>query len=221
MNLAELMRRFRADAKDEAKPYLWSDQLVKDLFNDAERSACVRGRMLFEDADPAVCEIALIVGEHTYPLHKKLYEIVSLHISDAAGEMRPIDLRSREWLNANYPGWRENTCLASAAIQGDTTLRVVGEIITGDVLLIEGYRLPLADMTDSGDCPEIHEAHHVHLVDGVLHKALSMSETDGYDPAKAAKHEANFTRYFGPLPDSDMRRATRADSVQHNESYIF
>lgn len=221
MTLADLLCRFRYESKDDRQPYLWTDPLVKSLFNEAERRACVCGRLLLEDADQSVCEISLNVGEHTYSLHEKLYEIVSLHVSNAAGELRPIVLRSREWLNANVPGWRENDCLAYAAIQGDKTIRIVGEILDGDVLLIEGYRLPKRDMTEPGHRPEINEAHHIHLLEWVLHKAFSTPDSDGFDPDRAAKHEARFTRYFGPLPDSDMRRSTRADETQHNAPYIF
>lgn len=221
MTLDEFVQRFRAEAKDLRKPYLWSDELIKSFLNEAERRACVCGRLLFEDADPSICSIDLTVGDHTYPLHGKLYEIVSLHIANAAGELRPIELRSREWLNANHPGWRENNCLAYAAIQRDTAIRVVGEIVAGDELLIEGYRLPMRDMVAPGSSPEINESHHVNLIDWVHHKAFSIPDSDGFDPDRAAKHEAKFTRYFGPLPDSDMRRSTRADSVQHNEAHIF
>jgi hypothetical protein len=221
MTMDEFIRRFRAEAKDERKPYLWSDELIKGFFNGAERRACVCARLLFEDDDPAICSIDLSVADHTYALHGKLYEIVSLHIANAAGEMRPIELRSREWLNANDPGWRESSCLAYAAIQRDTAIRVVGEIVAGDELLIEGYRLPMRDMAAADSCPEIHEAHHEHLIEWALHKAFSIPDTDGFDPDRAAKHEARFTRYFGPLPDSDMRRSTRTDSVQHNEVHIF
>jgi len=221
MRLAESIRRFRAEAKDERKPYLWSDELVTDLFNEAEQRAVICGRLLFTDDCPAICSISLGVGEYSYPLHKKLYEIVSLHIANAAGELRPIELRSREWLNANQPGWRESTCLAYAAIQRDTALRIVGEIVAGDELRIEGYRLPLGCMASDNDYPEIHESHHAHLIDWVLHKAFAIPDADGFDPQRSAKHEDKFTRYFGPMPDSDLRRSTRVDSVQHNEAHIF
>jgi hypothetical protein len=221
MTLGEFIQRFRAESKDLRKPYAWTDELIKSFFNAAERRACVCGRLLFEDDDSAICSIDLSAGDHTYALHDKLYEIVSLHIANSAGEMRPIDLRSREWLNANDPAWRENNCLAYAAIQRDTAIRVVGEIVAGDEMLIEGYRLPMKDMSAPDNRPEINEAHHEHLIEWALHKAFSIPDTDRFDPGRAAKHEANFTRYFGTLPDSDMRRSTRTDSVQHNEAHIF
>lgn len=221
MTLKEFIVRFRSEAKDDRKPYLWSDELIRSFLNEAEQRACVCGRLLLEEEDPAVCSISLSVGSQTYALHEKLYEIVSLNIANLAGEVRPIFLRSREWLNANDPQWRENTDLAYAAIQGETTIRIVGEIVAGDDLRIEGYRLPMGDMKNDGDRPEIHEANHVNLLDWALHKAFSMPDSDGFDPGRSAAHEDKFTRRFGPLPDSDMRRSTRADEVQRNESYIL
>lgn len=221
MTLEELIIRFRFEAKDSRKPYLWSDEIVISFLNEAERRACICGRLLLEEEDEEICSIGLSVGSQTYDLHPKLYEIVSLNIANQAGEVRPIALRSREWLNANDPLWRENTDLAYAAIQGETTIRIVGEIVAGDELRIEGYRLPMGDMKNDGDRPEIHEAHHVHLLDWALHKAFSMPDSDGFDPGRAAAHEDKFTQRFGPLPDSDMRRSTRVDEVQCNESYIL
>lgn len=221
MTLEELIIRFRFEAKDSRKPYLWSDELVISFLNEAERRACICGRLLLEEEDEEICSIGLSVGSQTYDLHPKLYEIVSLGMANQAGELRPIDLRSREWLNASDPSWRENTNLAYAAIQGESKIRIVGEIIAGDELRIEGYRLPMGDMKEGRDCPEIHEAHHVHLLDWVKHKAFSVPDSDGFDPGRAAMHEDKFTQHFGPMPDSDLRRSTRFDAVQHNKAYIL
>ena len=99
------------------------------------------------------------------------------------------------------------------AIQNDTSIRVVGKVEVGDTLQMEVYRLPMLSLSDS-DTPEIHEAHHEHLIQWALHKAFSVPDADAFDPTRAKMAEDAFTRYFGLQPDSDMRRATRQD-VQH------
>lgn len=221
MTLQELIRRFRVQANDRAEPYFWENEDVAGYLNDAEGQACIRGRLLREDATPEVCEIDLAAGRHTYPLHAAVVEITHLRLRPVnGGEARVVHLVSREWLDAEMPEWRDDTYPARFAIQGDTTLRLVGGFEEGDKLVLECYRLPLAPMVDDGDEPEIHAAHHEHLLQWALHSAFSIPDTEAFDPQRAAAAEQQFTAYFGPLPDSDLRRATRTDVTHHNKAML-
>lgn len=216
MTLEELIRRFRVLAMDKAQPYLFADEDVIDWLNDAQRQACIRGRLLREDANPAVCEIALTPGQRTYPLHKSVYEIINARIVPVSGRSRPVFLASREWMDENMPDWRDEQGQAEFAIQDDTSIRVVGVITTGDKLVIECYRTPLKVLANDVDKPEIHEAHHEHLIQWALHKAFSVVDADTFDPQRSDRSEAAFTNYFGRMPDSDLRRMTREDVPHHN-----
>ena len=220
MTLEELIRRFRVLAMDNAQPYLFADEDVTDWLNDAQRQACIRGRLLREDANPAVCEIALTPGQRTYPLHKSVYEIINARIVPVSGRSRPVFLASREWLDENMPGWRDDHGPAEFAIQDDTSIRVVGVITTGDKLVIECYRTPLKVLANDVDKPEIHEAHHEHLIQWALHKAFSVVDAETFDAQRSERAENEFTRYFGTLPDSDLRRVTRIDVPHHNAAIL-
>ena len=99
----------------------------------------------------------------------------------------------------------------------------MGQVEAGEVLHVEAYRLPLVPMAAPADpddpaavwpSPEIHEAHHEHLIQWALHKAFSVPDSELFDPERSMLAERAFTAYFGLLPDSDMRRQTRED-VQH------
>ena len=219
MTLENMIRRFRALAQDTEQPFLWSDEAVIEWLNDAQAQACVRGRLIREDENPAVCQIALTPGQHTYPLHASVYELINLRIKGSGAESsRSMAIKSREWLDANVRDWRDMDRPSQWLIQDDTTLRVVGAIQAGDVLHLECYRLPIKQLANDMDKPEIHAAHHVHLIQWALHKAFSVPDADGFDAARSAAAEAEFTAYFGPMPDSDMRRTTREDVVHHNVS---
>lgn len=221
MTLADLIRRFRVLADDKVQPYLWADEDLIDWLNDAQDQAAVRGRLLREDANPAVCSIPLSVGVHTYPLHATVYEIAILRLIPAGAERpRTIFLKSREWLNREFPGWRDDPNPARYAIQEDTTLRLVGGFNAGDTLALECYRLPLKQLTMDTSKPEIHVSHHAHLIQWALHRAFGVPDSDNFDPQRAEKAEREFTAYFGSLPDSDMRRATRVDEVHHNVAVL-
>lgn len=214
MNLQELIRRFRVLASDMEEPYFWTNQDVAAWLSDAQAQACIRGRLLHADESDAMCNIALQPGTQTYKLHRALYELVSVRIKPTIGPSRPLKLVTREWLNAELPDWRDSERPVFWAIQGENSLRLVGTIEEGDVLHLECYRLPLAALEDESDEPEIHAAHHEHLIDWALFKAYSVPDADAFDPTRAKMAEDAFTRYFGLQPDSDMRRATRHD-VQH------
>lgn len=221
MTLEDLIRRFRTLSRDLVQPYLWPDEDVTDWLNDAQAQACVRGRLLREDANPDLCRIALDPAQHTYPLHKSVYEIINLRLIPAVGRPRTMDLKSREWLDARAPDWRDLDRPACWAIQNDTTLRVVGQINLDDVLALECYRLPLRAMALSSDKPEIHEAHHIHLIQWALHKAFSIPDAETFDANRETVAEVAFSSYFGPPPDSDLRRSTREDEVQTTSVYTF
>ncbi len=219
MNLAALIRRFRVLANDKAQPYLFDGDDVTDWLNDAQAQACIRGRLLREDALDAVCRIALTAGQHTYTLHPSAYELIALWIEGVDGR-RQVTLKSREWLQANVHDWRSLDRPACMAIQDDTTIRLVGTVATGETLVIECYRLPIRPMRVDSDEPEIHRAHHEHLIDWALHKAFSVTDAEALDKDRAALAERAFTAYFGQLPDSDMRRITREDVSHHNEAIL-
>ena len=217
MTLEELIRRFRTLAVDKVQPYLFDDEDVIDWLNDAQRQACIRGRLLREDANPAVCEIALTPGQRTYPLHKSVYEIINARIVPGNGDRaRTVFLASREWMDENMPDWRDEQGQAEFAIQDDTSIRVSGAITAGDKLVIECYRTPLKMLANDTDKPEIHEAHHEYLIQWALHKAFSVVDADTFDPQRSDRSEAAFTNYFGRMPDSDLRRMTREDVPHHN-----
>lgn len=221
MTLEELIRRFRTLAVDKVQPYLFADEDVIDWLNDAQRQACIRGRLLREDANPAVCEIALTPGQRTYPLHKSVYEIINARIVPGNGDRaRTVFLASREWMDENMPDWRDEQGQAEFAIQDDTSIRVVGVITTGDKLVIECYRTPLKVLANDVDKPEIHEAHHEHLIQWALHKAFSVVDAETFDAQRSGRAEDAFSRYFGLLPDSDLRRVTRADVPHHNAAIL-
>lgn len=213
MTLEDLIRRFRTLAGDTKAPQFWKDDDITDWLNDAQVQACVRGRLLLEDANPAMCVINIEADRHTYPLHSKLYELVLLGYK-AAGDTcsTPIKVKSREWLDENQPQWRDVHRATRYAIQGETSIRLVSTPLTAGVLTIEAYRLPAKVMSAPDHEPEIHEASHEHLIQWALHKAFSVPDSQAFDPQRSGLAERAFTAYFGLLPDSDMRRITREDT---------
>ena len=222
MNLEQLIQQFRIDADDMQSPPLWESEWIAAWLTEAQAEAAVRGRLLFEAADPAICEIAVTAGVATYPLHASLYELASLRFKVAGSDRsEPVRIKTREELDRIRPGWRDRSdSQPRFAIQDDTRLTLVDRPSAAGTLYLEGYRLPLKPLANDTDKPEINQAHHRHLVHWALYRAFSKPDADARDPGRAAAAEAAFTAYFGPLPDADLRRSTRHDEVQANVSFF-
>ena len=222
MNLEQLIARFRIEADDLIEPYLWEPEWLANWFSEAQDEAAVRARLLLDDYTPAVTQIAVSAGWDSYSLHAKLYEIASLRLVPT--DQRPCAPRlvSREWLDRKVPGWRDLPAGTPRwAIQTDTRLRLVPAPAVDGAIRLEAYRLPMKVLANDNDKPEIHEAHHIHLVQWVLYRAFGKPDADAHDPQRSAQALAQFEQYFGLRPDADLRRSTRADEVQANVSYVL
>ena len=221
MNLEQLIQQFRIDADDLVQPYLWPDEWVAPWLTEAVSEAAVRKRLLYEASNPAVCQIAVAASAATHDLHKSLFELVHLRFqATGATTSSVVTIKAREELDRIRPGWRDETGTPRHAIQDDTRITLVPRPEVAGTLHVEGYRVPLKALENDTDKPEIHEAHHRHLVHWALHRAFTKPDSETIDPQRAATAEAAFTRYFGPSPDADLRRSTRHDEVQTNQAFF-
>ena len=220
MNLEQLRQQFRIDADDLEQPYLWEDEWIAAWLTEAQDQAAIRGRLLMDDYTPALTQIPVTAGVSSYALHPKLYEIAVIDFIPEVGCVQPVYLTSREKLDRDRNGWRnEPAGIPRSAIQTDNRIRLVPVPSVNGTLRLEAYRLPLKALVNDNDKPEIHEAHHLQLVQWALYRAFSKPDADARDPGRAAAAEAAFTAYFGPLPDADLRRSTRHDEVQTNKAF--
>lgn len=221
MTLAELIDRYRLAADDRtASPFVGDVDLTR-LFNEAERRACLCARLIHEYADPDICTIPVIAGTASYPLHPSLYELdYSAFLPDAEVRKRPVRLVSQEWLDGHVDNWRDAEGDPEYGVQADTSIRLVPRPNRTGTFYLEGYRTPKAALAASDDEPEINGQHHIHLVQWVLHRVFSIPDAELFDPNRAAAAEAEFTAYFGPLPDSDLRRVTREDVPQSVVAFL-
>ena len=221
MNLEQLIGQFRIDADDTVtNPPLWADEWIAAWLTEAQAEAAIRKRLLYEASNPAVCQIAVLADTATHDLHKSLFELVHLRFqATGATTSSVVTIKAREELDRIRPGWRDETGTPRHAIQDDTRITLVPRPEVAGTLHVEGYRVPLKALENDTDKPEIHEAHHRHLVHWALHRAFTKPDSETIDPTRAATAEAAFTRYFGPSPDADLRRSTRHDEVQTNKAF--
>lgn len=224
MTLAELIQRFRVAAFDKVEPYFFSDEEVTMWLNDAEREACIRGRLIRDFSTAGVAELDMVADQAYYPLHEAFYEIEYLGfeyipaIAASPYSENELTLVSQEEMSRINPHWRNDERMRQHygntlryAVQDDKGIRLVPMPRFNGKLYVEGYRVPIKPMAGMDDAPEINAIHHEYLVYWALHRAFSVPDTETFDPNRAASAEQEFTRYFGLRPDSDLRRTTRED----------
>lgn len=221
MTLAQLIAQFRIDAQDRAEPYFWADSEVTAWLDEAQREATIRARLIHESANADVCRIAAVAGTSVYALHASLFEITYQAFLDADSKRHPLQMVSVEWLDDHVPRWREDEGpgVPQWLVQTDNGLRVAPMPKVAGAIVLEGYRLPLADLAADADVPEINAAHHRHLVDWALFRAFSIPDAEAFDAQRAGQAQAAFADYFGLPPDADLRRSTRADVPQTCEAF--
>lgn len=222
MNVEALVWAYRVAALDKVEPYLVDDDQALEWLNEAEGEAAVRMRLLHESTDAGVCQIDVDAGTAIYTLDARLFELTHVAFRlDGSTERAQLRLVSTGWLDQNVPDWRDETGTPLYAVQLETTIRLVPKPDAAGTLLLEGYRLPLVPMADGEDKPEIHGAHHRHLVEWCLHRAFSVPDSELLDTNKAAEALQRFTAYFGPRPDANLRRMTREDVDHHNVAHLI
>ena len=211
MNREALRRRVRVLAQDLNDPPLWADEDVNDWLEDAQREAAIRARLLRATpaANPDLCQFAVTASVAAVQLPASVYEI-----SYASWDHAKLPVVSREWLDTERADWRQlPNDEPQYIIQDGQQLQLVPAPGIDGTLRIEGYRLP-TPMAEDADEPDIPQVHHRHLIQWALHIGYSIPDADLFNPEKSARAEDEFTRYFGPRPDADLRASTRHDEPQ-------
>lgn len=213
MNLVQLRAAFRRDADDRAEPYLWSDEDISDWLNEAQKEACIRGRLLADSATLSVTK-----GDAVIVLPDDWFEIyiAALEISpNQQCYLKQYDAIERDRVR---PRWRTETRRPDGFIHRDGQIELNAQPNRDYELYIEGFRLPKLMLAD-GDEPEINPIHHIKLVHWALFKAHSVPDKEMFDPSKAADHEQRFEYYFGRDPKATLRKPQSANNPHHNKCW--
>lgn len=195
MTLEQLITLYRADSKDEELPYFCSDELLGLYASEAQDEACRRGQLI-RDSVSAICSISFAAGATNIPLSKKIVSVLRAHIDGHVAHVVSV-----QEMDAIFPSWEADatqtkpTHLVAGASNGVLMLWPKPE--QSGAVSLTVLRLPIAQLADPDNSPEIREETHVGLVNWMLYRAYSRQDADLYDERKAATALARFESEFG------------------------
>lgn len=212
MNLAGLIREYRREADDNAQPYFVADDDLMDFANEAEEEACRRALLLRDSTTAAVCTVAITAGNPVFTLHASVIDVLRVKM---ASETVPLAIVPQDEMDRVNVGWDTMTGKPRAVVAGRDTgkLRLWPSPTVNETLALTVTRLPVAEMNDLEDTPEIPRQYHRALAQWMLYRVFSIRDSELFDPNKAANALANFEREFGKR-QSARNEAWRQERIQ-------
>ncbi|MEK7425737.1 MAG: hypothetical protein AAB131_18080 [Actinomycetota bacterium] len=229
MDAGQILVVFRSRVHDNVAPYLWSDLEAIEFLNDAQNEAAERARLLRDSTTAEICTVAVTAGTAVYLLDRR---IISVERAKLDSQRLPMQITSTPEMDgprsATRPGWPQQwrangTWLADSGAGWETQTgtpyflvldaegdrwkaTLAGVPIANDTLRLQVFRLPLADIEDEADVPEIPARLHIRLVDWMEYRAYSKVDVETQNDELAARGANAFTSAFGERIDANVRR---------------
>jgi len=199
MKLQDIILEARARFSDTAAPYFWTNAQWADVANEAQREACRRARLLVDSSTPEITKLSVSPAKLLYALDERIIFIKRVKL---AANPRPLPRRLVRTMDANHPGWEDDSGDPQAYIPDFTSghIRLWPLASAPDVVRLTVIRMPLEDMNVDNQAtvsPEINVRYHLSLIDWMLYRAYNRQDVDTYDERKAALYLSKFESQFG------------------------
>jgi hypothetical protein len=201
MNFTEIEQLVRREIDDEvgtdADKYVRQWQILSYL-NDAEREACIRGRLLTDSTTADICSIKLTAGVATYLFDPRILLVLRGKLTGAS---KPLSMISFTRMDELVDGWEDQEGEVVAFVTGmdKTRLRLYRVPTFSGVLNLTTVRLPLQDITKTSS-PEIAQYLHASLVPWIKYRIYSNQDSELVNKARANEMLAQFEAKFGKRP---------------------
>ena len=203
-----LLAEYRRRADDNAEPLYVADEQVFVMLSEGEREACLRGAPIFDTSTAEVVSYAVAADQATITLDSRILRIDHATFTPTGGRACNLAVTGIDEVRSR--------CLSTTASrpqyachESRTTLKLYPTPSEAGTLALDVYRLPLLDIEDDTDEPEIPLELHDGLVDWVLYRVYSTKDSELYDLDRAAIALRDFTERFGERRNADAMRRHR------------
>lgn len=197
MKLGDIILQARAELDDQAEPFLWPDDELQGYANEAEQEACRRSRLLIDSTTTAITQMTVTLGDPMITLDSRIIFVRRARLS---GQDAPLARSTVREIDAFIPGWEDvsnSTPLAMITDYETGKLRLYPPPVAAGTLKLNVYRLPLLDMNENTDSPEINARFHRSLIHWIKYRAYLKKDSETHDPDEASKALALFEQDFG------------------------
>ena len=210
MDSTALHNLFRSDVRDEVTPYLWSSLEIYAYIDDAQKMFC-RLQGGISDATSALTQVAVVANQAFSTISSRILKIREL-ISRT--HHRKIELVNVEDVYPSPDISTGSLCRAIVGMEANKLrwVPVPAESQTVEMLI---YRLPLVDITTSGQTIEIDEQHHRHLLSWMKHLAHMKQDAETYDKGRSDMFRAEFQAYCNQSKAERERREHKYRTVAY------
>jgi hypothetical protein len=195
VTLAELIADFREESGDNGTDPFWTDDRLSRLATEGQIEACRRGYLLI-DSTSSICTVGVVANDPVVALDKRITGIMRARWSSGGFRLLPItcqemDAYSTTWENDTGTPTNYVTNYQSGAIR-----LYPSPTVSADLLLTVS-RMPLNNLVDDEDEPELRDECQPALVQWMLHRAYAKQDADTFDKDKSQRALAEFEREFG------------------------
>jgi hypothetical protein len=209
MQISSLITIVREDYLDDTstqKPE-WSPASLLRKFTEAERQACNRANLIYDNTTTQYTRITLVSGRASYTIDPKVTVIENV-IFDG----NVLVKKTQDDIEKLQPTWRTDTGMLDQTvyyfIKGRKLIfsRIPDATDAGEVVTLEIYRLPDVDITSTAQEPEIPEENHRDLIYWVLHESYRKQDADDFNQEKSDYFRGRFEEIFGPYVPAKVRQ---------------
>lgn len=204
MTSDELLKLFRKDVADTAKPYLWSDEEIYAYMNDAYFMFVRLVGGIPDYMNDDVCLVKATSGVPYSDLHPKVLAIRNATFDDSGDVVHVVNAQDTDRLTNTDFGIIRQVRMGKQI--GRVTHMVTG--LQDDIvfwvnvpdrdysvrLLVE--RLPLDEIKGADqEFAGVKEHHHIHFMKWMKHHAYNKQDAEVYDPNKSLVEQQKFEQY--------------------------
>lgn len=210
MDSTALHDLFRSDVRDVETPYLWSDIEVYAYLDDAQKMFC-RMQGGISDATSALTQVAVVADQPFSTISSRILKIREL-ISRT--QHRRIELANVEGVDTSRDIPAGPLRQAIVGMEANK-IRWVPVPVASETVELLIYRLPLVDITTSGQAIEVDEQHHRHLLLWAKHLAHMKQDAETYDKGRSDMFKADFQLYCDQAKAERERREHKYRTVAY------
>ena len=199
MELGQILTNYRLQTQDRIKPYKVPNEEAIFYFNEGQREAARRARLIVDSTTDNVAQVQVNAGDPLVPISPAIISIRRLRLRSRVVTLVKRQVRDMDFI---APGWDTSTNQSQPAVavvdyQTDALL-LYPTPKENDLLMMTVTREPLADVEADGDVPEVNGRYHLGIIEWMKFKTYISEDTDLYDEKKALSALKRFEEEFGP-----------------------